>query len=437
MPRLFLLLAAAAATALGMSCRAPTICERAQAPVLFVGQVIAGGVGLQEDPYDSDVPFAEFEVLEMLRGQPPATGRVRIGLTNPKGMGEAIPYFPGKKYLVGRRSLEDQSPFGQCEIGFDVEARSAEFSLIRRQLAGELNRTIIGKVSSIPVPELLILAATRGWAMPLHAATVTATRGNRQFLVKTGRDGEYTLKVPDSGIYWVDARFGNYKFERPVRAEIQENGCAVADLGLTANSTISGRVWDHQGKTVPDAEVGLVDLDRPPQRPGGHAFFYTADTSREHHEFTFKHVPVGRYLLVYNPGGPTARAPHESSYFPLNSSRQSAGVIEVNRDGMHLEHLDLIIGRAVPFRAVTVVAELADGRPMPDPDVVVTEVTPTGVAPRWRQIQRIKSSVVLEVPADRKIRIELTDLYKRPLAGTYISIHEPGAAPIGKTYIVR
>lgn len=39
-----------------------------------------------------------------------------------------------------------------------------------------------------------------------------------------------------------------------------ENGCAVHDMGLNANNSISGKVWDERGQPVKNANVGLVDF---------------------------------------------------------------------------------------------------------------------------------------------------------------------------------
>lgn len=81
-----LLLALAAVPGLAFSCPTPKVCELFDNQVLFVGEVIAGGVGPRKDPWHSKSTRARLRVLESFRGFFPGIKTLDLELSPTDGM---------------------------------------------------------------------------------------------------------------------------------------------------------------------------------------------------------------------------------------------------------------------------------------------------------------------------------------------------------------
>ena len=160
--------------------------------------------------------------------------------------------------------------------------------------------------------------------------------------------------------------------------------------------------------------------------------------------FLFENVPIGRYLLVFNPDGPRSGGlsdlPLESTYYPLNGSRSAARTIEVNSGGVHLTGMDLIAGKRVEFRQVVVKVRFPDGTPMKTAEIRCVGLPREEGAPPWTiqkaALERDNGSIQFLAPADRKLQIEVKDWYGRKLNRSYISTHEPGATTVTREFVV-
>jgi hypothetical protein len=142
---------------------------------------------------------------------------------------------------------------------------------------------------------------------------------------------------------------------------------------------------------------------------------------------------------VFNPDGPKADSPFESTYYPLASSRNAARVIEVRSDNVHLTGMDLIIGTRVDFRQVNVKVRFPDGSPMK-----TAQVRCIGLPSEIEDFPWIDDKVALtsgsaqfSAPANRSLRIEVRDWYGRDLKATYASTHEPGTTAITQDFVVK
>src|SRR5580658_566407 len=94
--RILVALAAMAVSVMACECRRLTVCELLQLPTIFIGEVIDGGITIQEDPWYASARRVRFKVLENFRGLP-SDARTVDGTA---GMCAANPFYEGRRYLV-------------------------------------------------------------------------------------------------------------------------------------------------------------------------------------------------------------------------------------------------------------------------------------------------------------------------------------------------
>jgi hypothetical protein len=123
--------------------------------------------------------------------------------------------------------------------------------------------------------------------------------------------------------------------------------------------------------------VGLIALDLPPDQESRPQRLET-DATKSGGTFQFTNVPVGRYLLKFNPDGPGIdfwrKEPRESTYFPGVSDRAHAKVIEFRSTNVAVAGMDFPAGPLVKLRDVRVMAKYRDGRLMSTARFRVTAV---------------------------------------------------------------
>lgn len=99
--RLALSLLSLAAIALACDCDPGTICDRIENhPIIFLGEVIEGGLQPGEDPWKGVAGAVRLRVRELYRGLPADTREVSIQLMFSKGMCSPSPYRNGEQILV-------------------------------------------------------------------------------------------------------------------------------------------------------------------------------------------------------------------------------------------------------------------------------------------------------------------------------------------------
>ncbi len=155
-------------------------------------------------------------------------------------------------------------------------------------------------------------------------------------------------------------------------------------------------------------------------------------------------MPIGRYLLVFNPDGPHSGTligdlPYESTYYPLNARRTEAKIINVTAGGTHLTRMDLTIGKTVEFREVSVHVHFPDGSPMKTAAVecIALPIEQNGFPLNFHQVAlETNGTVHFSVPANRKLKIEIKDWYGRDLRKPYTSTHEASSSPITQEFVV-
>ena len=439
----FFVLFSFAIPVLGCSCRSFDLCELLQRPTLFIGEVIDGGVpSLRDDPWYANVDRVRFKVLERFRGLPPGAETVDVEIRPSFGMCSPVPFFPGGVYLVAPSEREGKFHDGSCYASRNIKYfANGEVQMIRDYFAGKMPVHVQGRVAVAKDSELVDYLLRSGEAKAIAGVAVSTTRGGKTWTAVSGSEGRYNLALPEAGNYVLRASLPPYAGnDREV--QVSGGGCAVADLALRVDNTISGTVWDERGQPLEKATVGLIDLDRDAaKRP--RAWFDEA-YSEFSGAFKLENVPVGRYLLVFNPGGPQADdrwsgLPFETTYYPMSSARSEARVVEISSGGTHLQGFDLAAGKPVEFRKVRVAAHFPDGAPMETAVITCTGAPLHEGELPWKFVriaQRNKGFVEFQAPVNRKLTISVTDLHGRDLGKTYEATFEPGSGPIAKDFAI-
>jgi hypothetical protein len=433
------------------SCSPQNFCEMIQRSVIFVGEVIEGGItSIRQDPWYDKVPPARLRVLEAFRGLPKDQKFVDIFFFETPGMCGPNPYHLGRKYLIASDGSWDALIDGGCTNARDIEKNAELLQQMREYFLGKMPINVHGRVAAMrgyhssdsDVSPLL----DKHEAKPLAGVKISASGKGKTYTTTTDKDGRYTLLLPNSGTYKVAARLHPY-FSDPLESDsdesdIPEKACAIRDFGLKILNTISGRVLDEKGQPVGRAVVGLVGLD--PLNPNAHPSQWITYESTDESDgsFTFENVPIGRYLLQLNPHGPQANAPYESVYYPFNSTREHARMISIGKSGRRLTGMDLIAGKAMPFRRVHVRIRYADGTPMKMMEIVCTGLPRQKEDLEWSGSygtaygKENSGEIEFLAPANRQLKLTVKDLFSRSLNGNISSLHERGIAPIVQEFII-
>jgi hypothetical protein len=435
--------------AMACSCSKTTICDLIHAPILFVGEVIDGGItSIRQDPWYFSSGLVRFRIVEYFRGVSKNQETVDINISQIPGMCSPNPYHFGRRYLVAPNKVEGELYDGPCFNGRDVETYAEDVRKVRQAFSRTVSINVYGQVAATHYSDkedMVDYLLRQGEAKPMAGVLISASMKGRTYSTETNADGRYALTLPNTGTYEISASLQPYSSE-PTEISFSGNGCAIHDFGLKIDNTISGRVLDESGKPMKDMQVGLIDLDRPPSKSGRHAWFARAYTNNPNMSYTFKNVPIGRYLLLSNPDGPhpgkLAYLSLESTLYPLNSSRANALPIEVKSSGVHLTGIDLIAGKSVEFRRVSVRVVFPDGMKMKTAEVVCTGLPLQEGDIPWidRAYATLSNaadgSIEFLAPANRKLQLEVRDDYGRNLKGVYTSLHEAGVTPITQEFIV-
>jgi len=436
----------AANIATACSCSFLSMCELArEAPVIFIGKVIEGGVqSLREDPWHSNSRHVRLEVIEILRGLPDSTKFVDVQTMPTMGMCSPNPYSSGRTYLVAPSGAAGSWSDGGCFSGRDIEHIGKDIELLRAQLKrrGPKRYSILGRVAAVERNDSglvdYLLQSDSGKLLS-GVGVWTRVEGNT-YSGSTDAEGRYEIAVPKAGPYTIHASLAPY---HPVEelVNLPGAGCTFQDLGLVSGSSISGKVWDRRGQPLKGASVGLIDIDHPVKEERMQPL-RTAYTEGPDSSFQFQNVPLGRYLLVFNPNGPDATGsapfPFESTYYPNGVQRAKAEAIEVNDASRNLSGKDIIIGTPVEFRTVIVTARFPDGIPMKTASIEITgdPVEPDGTTFFRRDLPSRDLEASFQVPVNRKFRIQVKDWHGRILSKTYESTHGPGSTTVTREFVI-
>lgn len=412
-----------------------------QAPVIFIGEVIDGGVAsLAEDPWYSDAKHARFRVIEAFRGLSPDTKTVDVELRLWAGMCSPIPYYPGKRYLVTPSQQNDgRLVDGSCFSGEDIENAAERVRYIRDYFNGKMPANVHGRAVTARDTDagFVDYLVRTGETKLLEGVRVTAAKGSDVYSTVTDASGKYFLPLPGPGSYSVRALLPPFKARQPTELSVSANGCVILNFGLRVDNTISGKVVNQKGEYVEYAQVSLVDIESRSGKPLARSRVVGEG------QFRFEHVPPGRYLIAINPEGPNSDFPFETTYYPLASTRESAKIVEINGNYAQVSGLNLILGPKVvlAFRQISIKVVFEDGTLMKTAFVSCSALA-AGPVPGRNPCSRSNAALPrdtfkFEAPANVPVRIEVVDRYGRELGATYAAEFPAGSTPISHEFRIK
>lgn len=349
------------------SCGATNICELVEnAGVIFLGEVVEGGLDPGEDAWSGRPTFARLRIIEAYKGLPLDVREVTVQLAYLRGMCSPAVYRRGERTLAflakptNNESLRD----GACCGSRFEKGDSPELQYVRDHFAGRTSTTIRGLIAANNPASMVsyILSGEDGTA--IEGAEVTAQGIGRKFSVKSDRRGEYVLSGIPAGTYRVSAGKTGYTNKDPDEpeqlssfdVEVSARGCAIQNLGLWANNSLKGLVSDGSGKPVAGLWLSL-------QKVSNNEDHGQEARTDERGEFELKHIDPGKHYLSVNPFGPSADSPYDTRYYGGAATREQAQTIQIEPTS-HLTSMNIYLDKKIPTREARIRLEWPDGTPV-------------------------------------------------------------------------
>src|SRR5580700_1698035 len=351
--------------AIGCECAVRDICTRVQeVPVIFLGEVIEGGLEPNQDAWGGSASFARLRVVDRYKGLPKDAKEVVIQLNFIPGMCAPMPYRKGEQTLVFADDPDEDGNFGD---GACTESRFAkdvpdDLAYVRRYFKGQTSPTIWGRVAANEEASLVDFILDTHEGQLVEGARVTVEGRGKLRSATTDSHGRYEISGLEPGDYVVRGAKNGYAGEGEFRVQVKGRGCAIQNLGLFAKNSVEGRVIDPDGKPVVGVLVYLQKAGEK-ERP--------ADTDAQG-AFRFEKIDPGSYYLVLSPRGPTPDSPFSARFYGGAESREQAKPIEITPDSV-LRGLGINSSKTLATRNIRVALTWPDGKPVKWAFVVCAE----------------------------------------------------------------
>ncbi len=358
--RLALSLLSLAAIALACSCDPGTICDRIERhPVIFLGEVVEGGLQPGEDPWKGVAGTVRLRLRELYRGLPADTKEVSIQLMFSQGMCSGSPYRNGEQILVfTRRSAKGELSDGMCTASGSAKDYPEDLAYTRRYFAGQTTTSIRGRVVSY-----------RAWDTPIPNARLVAQGQGREFTATTALNGHFEIPNLPAGWYTVTAHANGYSLAEPPRPfPLSARSCKELDLRLEPTNTVEGTLTDTAHSPVPNLKVYL-------RNPKGKAEYGAEARTDSLGRFRFPHVNPGTYELYVSPHGLEPRSPVARTVHPQPITVTPASKIT---------NIAFTILKLAPTRKIHVHLTWPDGSPVRSVTVTCPPTEPNKI-PNWAE----------------------------------------------------
>ncbi|MBV9960180.1 MAG: carboxypeptidase regulatory-like domain-containing protein [Acidobacteria bacterium] len=331
----------------------PSVCESyAGAEAVFIGSVQrveqAPPVRDEDGRTFSGGQFAHVQVEKLFKGSAGASVVFRT-----YGTSCDVRYEAGQRWLFYAHYDKEKKVWGIRACGRSTRVENGADDLLYLQgLPASAQRTrLSGKLVDYN-------------GAPLAGIRVKLTAGKKSYEVFTDRNGVYEMYGLPPGSYLVkpDLPLGRTPFFRTsagigTAVELPARGCAGLDFYYSADSSVSGKVLDPDGRAM--NKVCLSLLPKDDKTPPTHVF----DCTDEEGRYMIDEVPPGEYLIVFNDDDEiSSDEPFPKGYYPGVFEREKATLITLSA-GAKLEDYDIRIPTQEPRRTLQGLLLFEDGRP--------------------------------------------------------------------------
>jgi hypothetical protein len=201
---------------------------------------------------------------------------------------------------------------------------------------------------------------------PLSGIKVTVT--NQQGDSYEGyseADGFYEFAGLPAGTYKIHTDIPKYLKvldfgKKDVEVTLIERGCAEANISAISEGSISGKVTDQEGKSVPNLRITLISADEKPY-PIEYTVFVLKITD-EQGQFEIKELPPGNYFIGINiDSQPSGQAPFPGTFYPGVSTRSQATTLTL-AEGEKISNLTLRLPARLATRVIEGTLVYSDGQ---------------------------------------------------------------------------
>ncbi len=394
--------------AVACSCSYETICSRVeQARVIFLGEVIDGGLEPRQDAWHGTANFAKLRVVERFRGVALDTAEVVVKLGFIPGMCAPMPYRKGEQTLVFLypKNASDELFDGGCTQSRFAKDVPEQVDYARRYFKGDTLTTIRGRLAANTSDDSVDFTLDSNQGLPIAGARVIAERAEGKLSVVSDSHGSYEFTGLRPGVYTIRAEMEGYSSEdEDSEVVVTERGCAVQNLGLWSHNVLEGFVYDQKGQAVPEIRAFL-------QKPSQFDRWGNESRTNAQGQYRFEQIDPGRYYLVVSPRGATPDSPYDTLFYGGSTSREQAEAVDITPTSS-LHGYNFVVSAALPRRALHVRLTWPNGQPVKYAHVECAE---SGAGERdWHRRElsstRDEGLATCRVLAARDYRVSVKDL---------------------------
>ncbi|HEU4833197.1 MAG TPA: carboxypeptidase-like regulatory domain-containing protein [Pyrinomonadaceae bacterium] len=216
---------------------------------------------------------------------------------------------------------------------------------------------------------------------PLMGMKVKVSDGHQVYETFTDKLGVYEISGLPPGKYTIQPETPStlkVRYSRPSgeldltsrevrRYVLKEKSCAGENFYFSENTSISGKLFDPDGRPLKEVCVRLLpktQLDTVP---------VLEDCTKEDGSFKIDEIPLADYVLVANEDGKiTSFTPFPTVYYPGVFDKEKATVLTL-ASGDQRENVDIRVPSLQQTRTIEGQLLYADGRPVADESVEFTE----------------------------------------------------------------
>lgn len=380
----------------GCSCAGLSLCERLdKTQVIFLGEVIEGGVEPGQNPWRSIPGIARLRVVEAFRGLPKDAREVDIDLFFWSGMCSPNPYERGKQVLVFTHFDKERGILadGMCTQSLSHKWLGEDIGRVREYFRGEMKTEIYGRIAPNTNDSSVGYRLDSGDTPPIVGATVVVEGMGKRFRALSDSAGRYFVKGLPGGLYRLRAELAGYD-NRGVEPEVsvKQGGCAVQNFGLWTKNSVEGFVFDPNGAPVRNIRVHL-------QRKGSTEKFGREARTDVRGGFRLNQLDPGEYTAVISPLGATAASPYPRTVLANQLTLGPTSTVD-----------DLVLKLPLPIRTreIRIRTVDRDGSPLHEGDLTCAQAGKEDEGyPMSRGLNVTPDGAVCRALADRAYRIRL------------------------------